>query len=41
MARQTKKPSRSVIDKRRDKHAKRAQREEAEKRRDRMSSASA
>lgn len=37
MARQTKKPGKSVLEKRRDKQAKRAQRDEVEQRRDRMS----
>lgn len=41
MARQDKKPGRSVLEKRRDKQAKRAKRDDAEKRRDRMAQASA
>lgn len=41
MARQGKKPGRSVLEKRRDKQAKRAKRDEAVQRRDRMSRSSA
>jgi hypothetical protein len=41
MARQMKKPGRSVLEKRRDKQTKRAKRDEAEQRRDRMSRATA
>ena len=41
MARQAKKPGRSVLEKRREKQAKREERNQSEQRRDRMSGANA